>query len=116
LNYSLHKDGIKQVPFHEGKSIEYQKGYILNEKDEKIFHFTYSTEPHLGKFRVTLREEIGEQFKTYVFGLTYNNNQLQIESENQLAMDVVKPFQKTVDMKFYQILNLIMKDGIQARS
>lgn len=115
MKYSLQKEGIKKVQFHEGRTIEYQKGFILNENHEKLFRYTHSVEPVLGKYRVTLHQEAQDAHKTYTFALNLQNNQLNIECENQQAMELMKPMSNVIDITFHQLLSLIMKDGIQAQ-
>jgi hypothetical protein len=114
LKYTLQKDPSKKVMFHQGQSIEFYRGIILDDQAQKVFRYTSSSEPVLGKYRVTLHDESGEIHKTYTFALSNNNNQLQIEAENAQAMELMKPFSNVVDMTFHQILSLIMKDGIQS--
>lgn len=116
MKYTLQKDDLKKVLFHEGRQIEFQKGYILNEGQEKIYRYTHSTEPVLGKYRVTIHQEEGETYKTYVFALSNQNNQLHIECENKQAMELMKPLSNVIDITFHQLLSLIMKDGIQKQN
>jgi hypothetical protein len=99
--------------FHGGQSIEFERGFILNEQDEKVFRYTSSTEPVLGKYRVTLHDESSEIHRTYTFALSNQNNQFQIEAENAQAMELMKPLSNVIDITFHQILSLIMKEGIQ---
>jgi hypothetical protein len=113
LKYSLQKEGTRKVLFHEGRTIEFQKGFILNEENQKIFRYTHSTEPILGKYRVTIHNEDGETIKTYTFALSNSNNQMHIECENAQAMELMKPLSNVIDITFHQLLSLIMKDGIQ---
>ena len=113
LKYTLQKDPSKKVMFHQGQTIEFQRGIILNENDQKVFRYTSSSEPILGKYRVTLHDESNEIHKTYTFALSNNNNQLQIEAENTQAMELMKPLSNVIDMTFHQVLSLIMKEGIQ---
>lgn len=113
MKYTLHKEDIRKILFHEGRQIEFQKGYILDESEQKVFRYTHSTEPILGKYRVTLHQENGELFKTYVFALSMHGNQLHIECENAQAIELMKPLSNVIDITFHQLLSLIMKDGIQ---
>jgi len=113
MKYSLQKEGTKKVLFHEGRSIEFQKGFIVDENAEKLFRYTHSIEPILGKYRVTLHDENADAHKTYTFALSNQNNQLQIECENVQAMELMKPLTNVIDITFHQLLSLIMKDGIQ---
>ena len=113
MKFSLQKEGTKSMPFHGGTIIEFQKGFILNEQQEKVFRYTHSVEPVLGKYRVTIHKEENEVHKTYTFAITSTNNQLHIECENAQAMELMKPLYNVIDMTFHQLLSLIMKDGIQ---
>ena len=113
MKYTLQKEDTRKVHFHQGKTIEFQKGYILNDQNEKIFRYTHSTEPFLGKYRVTLHKDEGETYKTYVFALSQQNNQLHIDCENTQAIELMKPLSNVIDITFHQLLSLIMKDGIQ---
>ena len=115
MKYSLLKEDVRKIPFHQGKTVEFQRGHILDENNEKIYRYTHSIEPILGKYRVTLHQEEGEDYKTYVFALSYQNQQLQIECENTQAMELMKPLTNVIDITFHQLLSLIMKDGIQNR-
>ena len=113
MKYSLLKNGIKKVPFHPGTIIEYQRGFVVDEQEKKLFRYSYSTEPILGKYRVTLHKEDAQTYITYTFALFDHNNQLQIECENAPAMNLMNPLSNTIDITFHQLLTLIMKDGIQ---
>lgn len=113
VKYTLQKEGTKKVLFHAGRSIEFQKGFIIDDAQQKVFRYTHSNEPILGKYRVTLHDESGEMHKTYTFALFNQNNQLHIECENTQAMELMKPITNVIDITFHQLLSLIMKDGIQ---
>lgn len=115
MKYALQKEGTRKVLFHAGRSIEFQKGFIINEDQQKVFRYTHSSEPILGKYRVTLHDETDDAHKTYTFALFNQNNQLHIECENQQAMELMKPITNVIDITFHQLLSLIMKDGIQSQ-
>jgi hypothetical protein len=89
--------------------VQFKKGLVVNDQQQELYEYSYSTDPYLGFYRFTLSFASGEIRRMMTFQVQQNENRWHTMPENTTALqiwrsetDVKKPVQKALDLIIHE--------------